>query len=76
MLRIAPGAARMVLAKMPETRRAVVAYIFTGWKVESLEGVELRSGVEDLLMVWMFLTVLSDADAGGKDRKREYYMSF
>lgn len=41
-----------------------------------MEGVELGSGVEDLLIVWMFLTVVNYADAGGKDRKREYYMSF
>lgn len=36
--------------------------------------VELRVELKILLMGWMFLTVVDDADAGSNDRKRKYYM--
>lgn len=78
MLRIAPGAARMVLAKMLETRKAVVAYMFSRWALDRdkmvWKGVGLRNGVEDWLIVRIFLTLVNDADAVGKHRKREDYI--
>ena len=67
---------------MLETRKAAVEYIFSSWILDRnemvLEGFGLRKAVEDRIMVWMFLTVVNDADAdaGGKDRKREDYIPF